>query len=118
MPLVFAPGEALQFDWRENGAMVGGERQKPKVAHNRAFALLAYRQVTHETLFDAHNHAFRVLGGVPGRGPYDNMKTAVDRLGRGKERVVNAPFKAIPSHYLFDAEFCDPASGWEKGEAC
>ena len=28
-------------------------------------------------LFDAHNHAFRVLGGVPRRGIYDNMRTAV-----------------------------------------
>ena len=25
-------------------------------------------------LFDAHNHAFRVLGGVPRRGIYDNMR--------------------------------------------
>jgi transposase len=31
-------------------------------------------------LFDAHIHAFRVLGGVPRRGIYDNMKTAVDRV--------------------------------------
>jgi transposase len=28
-------------------------------------------------LFDAHNHAFRVLGGIPARGIYDNMRTAV-----------------------------------------
>lgn len=37
-------------------------------------------------LFDAHWHAFRVFGGVPGRGIYDNMKTAIDRAGRGKVR--------------------------------
>ncbi|MGE0371010.1 MAG: IS21 family transposase [Gammaproteobacteria bacterium] len=121
VPLVFAPGEAFQFDWSEDWAVVGGERQKLKVAHmklahSRAFVLRAYRQETHEMLFDAHNHAFRVLGGVPARGLYDNMKTAVDRLGRGKERVVNARFKAMTSHYLFDAEFCNPASGCEKGQ--
>lgn len=67
-------------------------------------------------LFDAHNHALRVFGGVPARGLYDNMKTAVDRIGRGKERVVNARFKALASHYLFEATFCNPASGWEKGQ--
>jgi hypothetical protein len=38
-------------------------------------------------LVDAHNHAFRVLGGVPRRGIYDNMRTAVDKVGRGKERL-------------------------------
>jgi hypothetical protein len=67
-------------------------------------------------LFDAHLHAFRILGGVPRRGIYDNMKTAVDRVGAGKERQVNARFSAMVSHYLFDAEFCNPASGWEKGQ--
>ena len=67
-------------------------------------------------LFDAHNHAFRVLGGVPRRGIYDNMRTAVDKVGRGKNRQVNARFAAMVSHFLFEAEFCNPASGWEKGQ--
>jgi hypothetical protein len=67
-------------------------------------------------LFDAHVHAFRVLGGVPQRGIYDNMRTAVDRVGRGKDRQVNARFTAMASHYLFEATFCNPASGWEKGQ--
>ena len=121
VPLVFAPGEAFQFDWSEDWAVVGGERMKFKVAHfklahSRAFVLRAYRQETHEMLFDAHNHALRVLGGVPTRGLYDNMKTAVDRIGRGKARVVNARFTAMTSHYLFEATFCNPASGWEKGQ--
>ena len=76
----------------------------------------AYPLQTHEMLFDAHHHAFRVLGGVPSRGIYDNMRTAVDRVGSGKARQINARFAAMASHYLFDAEFCNPASGWEKGQ--
>jgi transposase len=67
-------------------------------------------------LFDAHWHAFRVFGGVPGRGIYDNMKTAVDRVGSGKARQVNARFLAMASHYVFEPEFCNPAAGWEKGQ--
>ena len=67
-------------------------------------------------LFDAHNHAFRVLGGIPERGIYDNMKTAVDKVGRGKKREVNARFRAMASHFLFETEFCNPAAGWEKGQ--
>jgi transposase len=66
------PGEAFQFDWSEDWAIIGGERTKLQVAHfklsySRAFILRAYPQQTHEMLFDAHNHVFRVLGGVPGR---------------------------------------------------
>ena len=42
-------------------------------------------------------------------------KTAVDKVQKGKQRVVNARFTAMCAHYLFDADFCNVASGWEKG---
>ncbi len=121
VPLAFAPGEAFQFDWSEDWLEIGRKKTKlqmahTKLCHSRAFHLRAYLTQTHEMLFDAHNHAFRVLGGVPERGIYDNMKTAVDKVGRGKARQVNARFTAMVSHFLFEAEFCNPAAGWEKGQ--
>lgn len=121
VPLTFAPGEAFQFDWSEDYARIGGEKVKLQVAHfklsySRAFVLRAYWQQTHEMLFDAHNRAFAVFGGVPRRGIYDNMRTAVNRVGKGKQRDVNLRFATMASHFLFDAEFCNPASGWEKGQ--
>lgn len=121
VPLVFQPGEAFQFDWSEDWAVIGGERMKlqaahTKLSHSRAFVVRAYPLQTHEMLFDALTQAFRVLGGIAGRGIFDNMKTAVDRIGSGKARQVNARFSAMASHYLFDPEFCNPASGWEKGQ--
>ncbi|MBN13930.1 MAG: IS21 family transposase [Pelagibacterium sp.] len=120
VPLAFEPGEAFQFDWSEDWALIGGERIKLQAAHtklcySRAFVVRAYLLQTHEMLFDAHNHAFRVLGGVPRRGIYDNMRTAVDKVGRGKARQVNARFSAMASHFVFEPEFCNPAAGWEKG---
>jgi transposase len=121
VPLAFQPGEAFQFDWSEDWAMVAGKRVKlqaahTKLAHSRAFVIRAYRLQTHEMLFDALTEAFRVLGGVPRRGIFDNMRTAVDRIGSGKARQVNARFAAMASHYLFEPTFCSPASGWEKGQ--
>lgn len=121
VPLSFAPGEAFQFDWSEDYAVINGRRTKLQVAHfklshSRAFILRAYPLQTHEMLFDAHNRAFEVLGGVPERGIYDNMKTAVDRVRKGKVREVNLRFRALVSHHLFEAEFCNPAAGWEKGQ--
>jgi len=121
VPLAFEPGEAFQFDWSEDWASIAGERTKLqmahiKLSHSRAFLLRAYLLQTHEMLFDAHWHGFRVFGGVPQRGIYDNMKTAVDRVGSGKARQVNARFLAMASHYVFEPEFCNPAAGWEKGQ--
>lgn len=121
VPLVFKPGEAFQFDWSEDHAIIGGERTKLQVAHiklshSRAFLVRAYLLQTHEMLFDAHWHGFRVFEGVPGRGIYDNMRTAVDRVGAGKKRDVNARFMAMTSHYVFEPDFCNPAAGWEKGQ--
>ncbi len=77
VPLLFRPGEAFQFDWSEDFVVIGGERTKLQVAHmklshSRAFVLRAYLLQTHEMLFDAHWHGFRVLGGVPARGIYDS----------------------------------------------
>ncbi|MFP3588835.1 IS21 family transposase, partial [Paraburkholderia sp. SIMBA_055] len=86
-----------------------------KLAASRAFWLVAYPTQTHEMLFDAHARAFVALGGVPRRGIYDNMKTAVDKVGPGKERAINARFHAMCGHYLFEPEFCNRAAGWEKG---
>jgi transposase len=116
VPLTFAPGEAFQFDWSEDFAVINGVNTKLQVAHfklsySRAFMLRAYLLQTHEMLFDAHYHGLRALGGIPERGIYDNMKTAVDKVKRGKARLVNKRFQAMVSHYLFEAEFCNPAAG-------
>ena len=120
VPLSFELGEAFQFDWSEEGLVVGGIYYRLQVAHmklcaSRAFWLVAYPSQGHEMLFDAHTRCFAALGGVARRGIYDNMKTAVDKVKKGKGRLVNARFAVMCAHYLVDADFCNVASGWEKG---
>lgn len=120
VPLQFEPGEAHQFDWSEEHIVIGGIYRKILLAHlklcfSRAFVVQAYPTQSHEMLFDAHTRAFTALGGIPRRGIYDNMKTAVDKVKKGKSRIVNTRFAAMASHYLFDPDFCNVASGWEKG---
>ncbi|MDF1480457.1 IS21 family transposase, partial [Extensimonas sp. H3M7-6] len=121
VPLHFELGEAFQFDWSTEYLAIGGLRRRLEVAHvklaaSRAYVLVAYYSQAHEMLFDAHTRAFAAFGGVPRRGIYDNMKTAVDKVGKGKARSVNARFEAMTGHYLFEADFCNVASGWEKGQ--
>jgi transposase len=120
VPLKFELGEAFQFDWSEEGLVVGGIYYKVQAAHlklcaSRAFWLVAYPSQGHEMLFDAHTRSFAALGGIPRRGIYDNMRTAVDKVKKGKGRIVNARFAVMCNHYLFDPDFCNVASGWEKG---
>ena len=120
VPLKFELGEAFQFDWSEEGLVIGGIYRRMQVSHlklcaSRAFWLVAYPSQGHEMLFDAHTRSFTALGGIPRRGIYDNMKTAVDKVNKGKGRIVNARFAVMCAHYLFDPDFCNVASGWEKG---
>jgi transposase len=113
VPMSFELGDAFQFDWSCEYVFVGGLRRRLEVAHtklasSRAFWLTAYPSQSHEMLFDAHARAFAAFGGVPRRGIYDNMKTAVDKVGIGKARTVNIRFQTMCSHYLFETEFCNP----------
>ena len=121
VPLSFELGEAFQFDWSEEGIVVGGVYHQAQVAHlklcaSRAFWLVAYPSQGHEMLFDAHTRSFAALGGVARRGIYDNMKTAVETIFVGKDRRYNRRFLQMCSHYLIDPVACTPASGWEKGQ--
>ena len=120
IPLAFELGEAFQFDWSEEGLVVGGIYYRMQVSHmklcaSRAFWLVAYPSQGHEMLFDAHTRSFAALGGIARRGIYDNMKTAVDKVKKGKGRIVNERFATMCAHYLVEPDFCNVASGWEKG---
>ena len=59
VPLKFDLGEAFQFDWSEEGMVVGGIYHRMQVSHmklcaSRAFWLVAYPSQDHEMLFDAY----------------------------------------------------------------
>jgi transposase len=121
VPLVFAPGDACQFDWSHEHVEIDGVPQTIKVAHfrlaySRQMFVAAYPRETQEMVFDAHNRAFAFFGGVPQRVIYDNLKAVVEPILVGKERRFNRRFMAMANHYLFEPVACTPASGWEKGQ--
>ena len=114
------PGKLTPFEPVLHQALAT-DSHRPKQGRRSGRALFAqiqaqgYPSQGHEMLFDAHTRSFQALGGITRRGIYDNMRTAVDKVQRGKQRIVNARFSAMCSHYLFDPDFCNVASGWEKG---
>ena len=121
VPLSFAPGEAYQFDWSQETVELGGVIQTIKVAqirlcYSRLSFVVAYPCETQEMLFDAHGKAFCFFEGIPLRGIYDNMKTAVDTIFIGKDRKFNRRFLEMQNHYLIEPTACTPAAGWEKGQ--
>jgi transposase len=121
VPLSFAPGEAYQFDWSHEIVLLSGVATIVKVAHvrlchSRMPFVRAYPRETQEMVFDAHDRAFAFLRGACRRGIYDNMKTAVEAVFVGKDRLYNRRFLQMCSHYLVDPVACTPAAGWEKGQ--
>src|SRR5690606_38560295 len=121
VPLYYAPGEAYQFDWSHEIVLINGTTTTVKVAHvrlchSRMMFARAYIRESQEMVFDAHDKAFAFFRGTCTRGIYDNMKTAVEAVFVGKERLYNRRFLQMCSHYLVQPVACTPASGWEKGQ--
>jgi len=69
VPQSYAWGSEAQVDWYEAYADLGGERQKLQVFSLRSMASgaafhRAYRRATQQAFLEAHELAFRYLGGV------------------------------------------------------
>jgi len=121
IPLSFAPGDALQFDWSEEYVLLGGVEHKVHVAHfrlchSRKPFVVAYMNEKQEMVLDAFARALSFFGGVPRRVIIDNPKTMVTYVSRSKHRIFHPRFLALMNHYVIEPVACTPASGWEKGQ--
>ncbi len=85
-------------------------------ASGRAFHFVSFNQAQ-EVFIEGHVRAFAHFGGVPARVRYDNLKTAVVRVLKGRSRVESERFTQLRAHYLFDVFFCLPRvqGAHEKG---
>ena len=68
-----------------------------------------------ECLLTGMKRIFEHIGGVPPVLRFDNMSTAVVQVLKGTDRILTDGFTRFMMHYRFRAEFCNPASGNEKG---
>jgi len=112
--------QEAQVDWYEAYAGLDGERLKLQVFCMRAMASggafhRAYRHATQQAFLEAHEHAFRYFGGVFRVLRYDNLGSAVRKVLRGRLREETERFIAFRSHWRFEAQFCMPKAGHEKG---
>lgn len=118
--LDYEPGEVGQLDFGESDVIIAG---KPVVAqlflmwlgYSSATFMKAYPAQTQEVFFDGHASAFDFFGGVPRQIWYDNLKVAVLKVLKGRNRQEQDAFVSFRSHYLFEAHFCNTNAAWEKG---
>ena len=116
----YEAGREAQVDWYEAYADLSGERVKLQVfclrsMYSGAAFHRAYLRATQQAFLDGHNRAFELFGGAFRVLRYDNLKSAVKQIIRGKRREQTTRFIGFRSHYRFEAEFCTPARGNEKG---
>jgi transposase len=78
---------------------------------------VAFGTQAQEAFLEGHVAAFAYFGGVPARIRYDNLKPAVIRVLRGRDRAESERFIALRSHYGYESFFCIPGIGGahEKG---
>ncbi len=122
---VFVPqsyhwGQEGQADWYEATVKLGGEAEKLYIFALRSMASgdafhRAYRHATQQALLEAHEKAFEYFGGVFRTIRHDNMSSLVKKILRGYQRIETDRMIAFRSHWGFQSEYCNPASGNEKG---
>lgn len=119
IPLQFDCGEALQVDWGE--AIVYFDDEKTTVnifcarlCYSCRPFVLAYHKQNEESFLDAFVRIFEMMDGVPKRVIFDNGKVAV-KEGFGRLAKAQAGYTQLSAHYSFEAIFCNPAEGHEKG---
>lgn len=83
--------------------------------YSNAGFMQVYPSQNQECLLEGLKRIFMYIGGVPMRIRADNMTTAVAQILTGGERILSEGFRRFMLHYRFQAEFCNPASGNEKG---
>lgn len=122
IPQTHLPGAEAEVDFGEFHAVLDGVAVKCWMFvmrlpnSGRAFHT-AFATQAQEAFLDGHVRAFAHFGGVPALLRYDNLKPAVVRVCKGRDRDESERFIALRSHYGFDSFFCRPGKdgAHEKG---
>ena len=124
-PKVFVPcdpeaGIEAEVDWGTATAIIAGNKVRLKFFCMRSkysgkHFVRFYPCERQQAFFDAHIHAFNFFGGVFPVIIYDNLRSAVQKVLRGRRRTEQESFRKFKSYYSFEARFCNSNSAHEKG---
>ena len=119
IPLSHDPGQRLELDFGHIYAdFPDGRHQVPVLIPTWSFSNFAFAiglpTERIEAVLAGMVAAFEFFGCVPREGWWDNPKTVVTAILRGRERQINVRYAALASHYGFEPLFCMPAAATEK----
>ena len=119
IPLAHDPGQRLECDFGHIYVdFPDGRRLVPVMVAAWAYSNYAFAQgmptERTEAILAGMVAAFEFFGCLAHEVWWDNPKTVVSQIFKGRERRPNEYYAALASHYAFDALFCMPARGNEK----
>lgn len=122
VPQVHEPGQEAEVDWGEAVVVIAGQRVEVglflmRACHSGAAFVMAFERQTQQAFLEAHVEAFGFFGGVFERIRYDNLRSAVKQVLRGRRRQESDRFVSLRSHYLYESVFTllGRAGAHEKG---
>jgi len=83
--------------------------------YSNAGYVQVFKGQNQECLLEGMKRIFARIGGVPKRIKADNMSVAVVKVLEEGKRELTEGFVRFKLHYRFEADFCNPSSGNEKG---
>lgn len=110
----------MQVDFGEMTTFCKGEKTKvivfcAKLKYSKCEFVAAFPKQSTEYFLEGLNRAFQFFGGIPRKIVFDNLKQAVKEVKNGGERILQDAFLNYKAYYGFEAIFCNPAKGNEKG---
>jgi transposase len=121
VPQAHVPGAEAEVDFGEFHAVVAGVMVKLWMfvtrlsCSGRAFHV-AFATQAQEAFLEGHVLALAHFGAVPARIRYDNLKPAVVRVLRGRDRAESERFIALRSHYGSGLVLLHPGQGGRARE--
>jgi transposase len=119
LPLEHPAGEAQadfgDAQFYENGHLYDGKYLNISYPYSNQGYLQLFKGENEECLFKGMQAIFEHVGSIPFRIWFDNTSTIVTKILKGGDRKLTDGFLRFKAHYLFEAVFCNPHEGHEKG---
>ena len=119
IPLVHDPGERLEADFGHIQVdFPDGRKNTPVLittwSHCGFRFAMSFPTERLECVLTGLVEAFEFFGCVPKQLWWDNPKTVVTEIFKGRRRTMHPRYAALASHYMFEPLFCMPAKANEK----
>ena len=119
LPLEHRPGESQTdfgtADYFENDHRVEGKYLNMSFPHSNQGYTQLYPGENMECLLEGMIRVFQHIGGVPVEIWFDNASTIVTEILKSGNRRLTEKFERFQAHFGFQAIFCNPDAGHEKG---